>query len=507
MRRGLGLLAAIALIGLAACPPAAAALGPGGQAGPALPLGSTPGLGGNIVSSETGAANPIDALTAETGPAESLLLGVFASGVLSGASSALHEAAHVISQTTAPRLQSTWFSATYWRVAGLAGLLSLPFLFAAAAQALLRADPMLLARSVFGYLPLAVIAVNLAAPITMLLLSATDEMSSVIAGAGMGGGVHFLQQTAELTTGLAALDGSPFLAIAVGLLTLAAAVALAVEMLIREAAVYVVVLMLPLAFAALIWPARRAWAVRLIELLVALILSKFVIVAVLSLAGAAYGGSGSPTGTRLLTAMTLVLLSTFAPWVMLRLLPFTELAAGAAGGIRNEASRLGNIPIREARRTADTVAGWAESLPHLLRRQAGQPDGGESSSGGDAGPGGAASVARERLAGDPEPAAPMSAEDESGEVVDRDGPAAASGGPGIDIRPGAAGSSETTSRRSTGPFSQMDPEWQFESFEREIALDAEAVRGFRGADPLHGLLPQPAEPRDPQSRDVKRDEP
>ena len=55
----------------------------------------------------------------------------------------------------------------------------------------------------------------------------------------------------------------------------------------REAAVYVIVLMLPLAFAAMVWPARRIWAIRAIELLVALILSKFAIVAVLSLGGAA----------------------------------------------------------------------------------------------------------------------------------------------------------------------------------------------------------------------------
>ena len=59
----------------------------------------------------------------------------------------------------------------------------------------------------------------------------------------------------------------------------------------REAAVYVVVLMLPLAFAALVWPARRIWAVRAVELLVALILSKFAIVAVLSLGGAAISAS------------------------------------------------------------------------------------------------------------------------------------------------------------------------------------------------------------------------
>ena len=76
-----------------------------------------------------------------------------------------------------------------------------------------------------------------------------------------------------------------------GLLAAFGALVLWLELLMREAAVYVVVLMLPLAFAAMVWPARRVWAIRAVELLVALILSKFAIVAVLTLGGAALGQS------------------------------------------------------------------------------------------------------------------------------------------------------------------------------------------------------------------------
>jgi hypothetical protein len=541
MRRVLALLAAVALLGLVSSPPAAAAAGPGTQAASAGPLGSITGLAGNLVGAETGTGNPVDALSAGAGVAESLALGAFASGVLSGASSALREAAHVISRTTAPRLQSTWFSSAYWRVAGLAALLSLPFLFAAAAQAVLRADPLLLARSVFGYLPLAVIAVNLAAPITMLLLSATDEMSAVIAGAGMGGGAHFLQQTAEATVGLATLDGSPFLAIVVGLLTLAFAVALAVEMLIREAAVYIVVLMLPLAFAALIWPARRSWAVRLIELLVALILSKFVIVAVLSLAGAAYGTSGSPSATRLLTAMTLVLLSTFAPWVMLRLLPFTELAAGAAGGIRGELPRLANLP-REVRRAADTVAGRAESLVQILGHQAGQPDADGSTAGASEGTRGPASAAAACLPGEgsrmpdgpgsdesliepartsPEPAGIADGPQPDGvsAIPGANGGLAAGGAPatpGANDGSGSGGSLTTQAVNGgpgtwsppgdtqRGPFPEMEAMWQFDELTPGwISLDPDGVRRVAGPHPPGGPGARGPEPVNPGAEEPR----
>src|SRR5581483_10110517 len=103
----------------------------------------------------------------------------------------------------------------------------------------------------------------------------------------------------------------PFLAFLIAFLMIGAAFALWIELLLREAAVYVVVLMLPLAFAALAWPARRIWAVRAVELLIALILSKFAIVAVLSLGGAAVGasvGHGSITGA--MAGTVLIMLAT-----------------------------------------------------------------------------------------------------------------------------------------------------------------------------------------------------
>src|SRR6202008_4306808 len=102
------------------------------------------------------------------------------SWVLDGTKSALEQVAAAINATTAPNLESTWFSTTYWRVAALAAMLTIPFLCAAAVQAVARGDLGLLARAAFGYLPLSVLGVSLAAPLTMLLLAATDQMSAVV---------------------------------------------------------------------------------------------------------------------------------------------------------------------------------------------------------------------------------------------------------------------------------------------------------------------------------------
>jgi hypothetical protein len=325
------------------------------------PLGGT--LGG-IVS-----ASPLGGLVsgAADGAAGFVLQGI-SSWVLNGTKGALEEVASAIGAATAPNLNSTWFSSTYWRVAALAAMLTIPFLCAAAVQAVARADLSLLARVTFGYLPLSILGVSLAAPLTMLLLAATDQMSAAVSASAATGGARFLDHAAEVAGALStATGGSPFFAVVVGLLALMAAMALAIELLVRAAAVYVVVLMLPLAFAALVWPARRVWAVRLVELLASLILSKFVIVAVLSLAAAAFA-TGTPGIGELLVAMSLILLSTFAPWALMRILPFTELASGAAGILRNE------LPVSQARSAMSDVAGdageLAMELPARLRNQA-----------------------------------------------------------------------------------------------------------------------------------------
>jgi hypothetical protein len=326
--------------------------------------GTVSGALGGIIG-----ASPIGGLVSgAAGSAAGLVLQGISSWVLNGTKGALEEVASAIGAATAPNLNSTWFSSTYWRVAALAAMLTIPFLCAAAVQAVARGDLGLLARVTFGYLPLSLLGVSLAAPLTMLLLAATDQMSAAVSGSAGTGGARFLDHAAETAGALAsAAGGSPFFAVVVGLLAVMAAMALAVELLVRAAAVYIVVLMLPLAFAALVWPARRIWAVRLVELLASLILSKFVIVAVLSLAGAAFT-HGTPGIGELLVAMSLILLSTFAPWALLRILPFTELAAGAAGVLRNE---LPQAPGRAAA-TGHALGGaaLATELPARLRQQA-----------------------------------------------------------------------------------------------------------------------------------------
>jgi len=130
----------------------------------------------------------------------------------------------------------------------------------------------------------------------------------------------------------------------------------------------VIVLMLPLVFAALVWPARRIWALRTVELLIALILSKCAIVAVLALGGAAMSQSVGHSVTGFLAGIVLVVLAAFAPWALVRLMPLSELASGAAGSLRPEARALRGSALA-ADTGAHMGADWAVGLTSRMQRQ------------------------------------------------------------------------------------------------------------------------------------------
>lgn len=292
---------------------------------------------GSIMAARPGSSLIADPLQSALRSALGIGFGLAGSWAVAGAASALRELAQILNASTSPDLTGAWFTTTYWKVASLAAALTLPFLFIAAVEAVLRGQPALLARAVFVQLPTALIGTGIAVPLISLLLAATDEMCSLVSS-GASGAASFLVSVAGASTTVSVLDGDSFIICSIAVLTVLAALMLMVELLIRQAAVYVVVLMLPLAFAAMVWPARRVWATRVLELLLALILSKFVIVAVLSLAGTALGENH--VGWQLLSAMTLIFLSCCAPWALVRLLPFTEVAAYASEGIHQSGREL-----------------------------------------------------------------------------------------------------------------------------------------------------------------------
>jgi hypothetical protein len=280
----------------------------------------------------------------------------------------------LIDATASPDVRAAWFTGQYRAMLGVAGLLALPMLLLAVIQALLRQDVWILLRSAFGYLPMAFILAGAAIVGTDLLISITDDLSAMVTR-GLGRGSRNLLQSVGDAYSTAIEDDSdgavPLFGVFLGAIILAiGAFVLWLEMVIRDAAIYIALFFVPLTFVAMIWPATGRFARRLVEFLVVVILAKLVIVAIIGLASAAItnGGAGGADGQvfeRMIAGAALLVLAAWSPFALLRLLPMMEIAAasvvtqrssmgGAAGsaGIHSPAAYMRHAMDRHSRPSA-----------------------------------------------------------------------------------------------------------------------------------------------------------
>jgi hypothetical protein len=353
---------------------------------------------------------------------ESVLSGI-SQWVASGAEWLLGQIGDVLSATTTVDLGASWFETHYGQMTALAGVVILPMLLASTLQAVVRQNPGQLIRTFLVQLPLALLLAVVAIQIVILSLSATDAMSDAVAG-GTSSDVTSL--LTGVTSGLVASAADPtiasFVLLLISLLIAVAAFVLWLELLIRAAAVYVAVLFLPLALATLVWPAVSHWCRRLVETLAALILSKFVIVATLSLAAGAVSSGTAGSGdhgsgfSSVLGGGALLLMATFVPFAILRMIPAVEAGAVAhLDGLRergmaamtrvprtaaNHALHEGLGALGDSRVMAATAAagGGAAGLAAAAGGLGGRGGGGSDSGGGDDGGAGTIPLAE----GDPD---------------------------------------------------------------------------------------------------------
>jgi hypothetical protein len=267
--------------------------------------------------------------------------------VAGGAVWLIAQVGRAMSGTTSVDLDAGWFAAHEAVMASLAAAVVLPMACCAAIQAIYRQSASMLLRTFLVHLPLALLLTGVAVTLVRMALAITDAMSAtVLASAGV--------DTTNLLTGLfkflapvaAAAAPIPGFVIFLGSLIVAmSAMVLWLELVVRAAAVSVAVLFLPLALAALVWPSVAHWCRRLADTLVALVLSKLVVAAVLSLAaGAVAGGLGvSSSGNgggfaSVVTGIALLLIAILAPFTLLRLVPAVE--AGAVAHLESTRHRL-----------------------------------------------------------------------------------------------------------------------------------------------------------------------
>ncbi|MGE0026381.1 MAG: hypothetical protein AB7O78_06825 [Thermoleophilia bacterium] len=251
------------------------------------------------------------------------ILGTLTGWVGDGASWLLEQVAEAIDDTTRVDLGATWFAEHYGFMFGVGAILLLPLLLLSVLQALLRQDPGLLVRAAFLNLPAAMLLTGLAVAVTQTALAVTDALAAELT-AGIA------EDTGSLAQGLSAVSlpgsGIPlFASFVLALFMAIAAVFVWIELVLRAAAIYIAVMFLPLFLAAMIWPATSGWIRRLVQLLVAAVLSKLVIVATLSLGLSAFSSGDSPSAV--LAGAGMFMLAAFSPFVLFSLLPLVSDAA------------------------------------------------------------------------------------------------------------------------------------------------------------------------------------
>jgi hypothetical protein len=118
------------------------------------------------------------------------------------------------------------------------------------------------------------------------------------------------------------IKGAPLFIIAVGsLYAFLAAGLVLLELFMREVGIFATLLFVPIVMAARVWPRLSHWGRELAQGLVALILSKFVIVAILAFAAAA-GSSWHPTV--LLIAFALLTVAALSPAALFGIVRFAD---------------------------------------------------------------------------------------------------------------------------------------------------------------------------------------
>ena len=273
-------------------------------------------------------------------------MGGVVSWAADGAAWLVTEVGKQIERSSRPELSSKWFSQRYSGMVQLAAALAAIFLLLAVGHAILSQDLWRLVRATFVLLPSALLLTFAAVTLVEIGLAVTDWMTSwILSGtdgevrSAFGGLGDVLSATGNSTL-------APFILFLGSLFVSLLALLVWLELVMREAAVYVAVAFLPLALVAMVWERTAHWCRRLAEWLIAIILAKFTIAAAFALAAAAIVQAPSSGGglSALLAGCSVLLVAAMTPWALLQILPFAEAAAGRTLTRASVSGAAGAVP-------------------------------------------------------------------------------------------------------------------------------------------------------------------
>jgi hypothetical protein len=278
-------------------------------------------------------------------------------------------------------------------------------------SAAVRRDPAALAGTLTGILR-AGLGTALLIALTTLALDVTDAISADVIRSSHQ---TFWSQVGHAwgSSGFGGF-GSSALAMLMAIVQVIAGVIVWLELAVRNAAIYLAVLFLPVALAASIWPNLAGWTSRLGRLLFLFVILKPVTLIVLAfagnaaLAGLSLNGSLASSAGTIIAAVTIFALAAMAPWALMLIVGADSESAAIGAGVRAAAGHARSDGAATLGRAGGRLRGGASAAGGALgaaggairgaaagRRGRGSSGsgpggGGESGGGGGGGPAGPA---------------------------------------------------------------------------------------------------------------------
>ncbi|PKY69908.1 conjugal transfer protein TrbL [Brevibacterium ravenspurgense] len=258
----------------------------------------------------------------------------------------------VFDSTTLVDVTSGEYVGVYNLIFGIAVFVMLLFFCLQLITGMIRREPAALSRAALG-LAKSVLGSFVVITLTALLLEIVDQLSVGIIQAAGETTATMGDKIALLVAGLTALNvGAPgvgaILTIFLAALAIAAAAIVWLSLLIRKALLLVAVVLAPFVFSGASWDATRGWISKWAMFVVALVLSKLVLVVILLVAVTQVSAPIDADLSNIadpLAGVVLMALAGFAPYMTYRFLSFIGFDLYNSMGSEQEAKSALNRPV------------------------------------------------------------------------------------------------------------------------------------------------------------------
>lgn len=273
---------------------------------------------------------------------------LMAQGLATGASWLFQMVWLAIDSTTLVDVTTDGFVGVYNIMFGIGILIALVFFFLQLGTGLIRKDPSALKFALLG-LARSILGGFLVITLTATALEIVDRLSIGIVQASGQSMATLGDKIALMGVAGVTMPGvSVILSIILGFLTIAAIMILWFSLLIRKALLLIAVVVAPLALSGTVWEHTKGWASKWLSFVVALAVSKLIIVVIFLVASAQMAAPielDIAAVSDPISGMVLMLVAGFAPYMVYKVVSFMGFDVYQTMSMEQEAKQAANRPF------------------------------------------------------------------------------------------------------------------------------------------------------------------